>query len=163
MGGRVQPPSTPRWAIPVPIHAPAAAATAAASRTQARAEGPLRELLDRLGALYLDTGESRGLVPESHPSVVAAMRGSVMTEADVVITLGRKLDFQLAYGSPAVFGNARFVRIADTPSEMRDNRRGAAEVLGAVDAVLETILAAAGKRQCTVDVACEPYRFGHYG
>jgi len=66
------------------------------------ASKPLIDLLDRLGALYLDTGESRGLVPESHPSVVAAMRGSVMTEADVVITLGRKLDFQLAYGSPAV-------------------------------------------------------------
>ena len=111
----------------------------------------LIRLLDKLGAVYLDTGESRGLVPESHPSVVAAMRGSVMTEADVVITLGRKLDFQLAYGSPAVFGDARFVRIADTPGEMRDNRRGAAEVLGSVDAVLDAILAAAGDRPAACD------------
>ncbi len=61
---------------------------------------PLRDLLDRLGAVYLDTGESRGLVPESHPAVVAAMRGSVMAEADVILTIGRRLDFQLAYGSP---------------------------------------------------------------
>lgn len=110
------------------------------------ASAQLIRLLDTLGAVYLDTGESRCLVPESHPAVVAAMRGTVMTEADVVITLGRKLDFQLAYGSPAVFGNARFVRIADTPNEMRDNRRGAAEVLGSVDAALEAILAAAGDR-----------------
>ena len=110
------------------------------------ASASLVRFLDTLGAVYLDTGESRGLVPESHPSVVAAMRGTVMTEADVVITLGRKLDFQLAYGSPAIFGEARFVRIADTPSEMRDNRRGAAEVLGTVDAVLEAILIAAGDR-----------------
>ncbi len=110
------------------------------------ASASLVRLLDALGAVYLDTGESRGLVPESHPAVVAAMRGTVMTEADVVITLGRKLDFQLAYGSPAVFGDARFVRIADTPAEMRDNRRGAAEVLGSVDAALEAILAAAGDR-----------------
>ena len=93
------------------------------------ASAELIRFLDALGAVYLDTGESRGLVPESHPAVVAAMRGAVMTEADVVITLGRKLDFQLAYGSPAVFGDARFVRIADTPTELRDNRRGAAEVL----------------------------------
>ena len=111
----------------------------------------LIRLLDKLGAVYLDTGESRGLVPESHPSVVAAMRGSVMTEADVVITLGRKLDFQLAFGSPAIFGDAKFVRIADTPNEMRDNRRGAAEVLGSVDAVLDAILAAAGNRQPACD------------
>ena len=66
----------------------------------------LTRLLDACGALYLDTGESRGLVNEAHPSVVAAMRGSVMAEADVIVTLGRRLDFQLAYGSPAVFGQA---------------------------------------------------------
>ena len=86
-------------------------------------------LLSRSGALYLDTGESRGLVPESHPSVVAAMRGSVMQQADLIVTVGRKLDFQLAYGSPAVFGEARLLRIADTAAELRDNRRGAAELL----------------------------------
>ncbi len=58
----------------------------------ARAAGaPLQRLLERLNALYLDTGESRGLVPEEHPSVVAAMRGSVMSEADVVVTVGRRL------------------------------------------------------------------------
>lgn len=126
------------------------------------ASAPLVRLLDALGAVYLDTGESRGLVPESHPSVVAAMRGAVMTEADVVVTLGRKLDFQMAYGSPAVFGEARFVRIADTPSELRDNRRGAAEVLGSVDAALEAILAAAGERvpACDRDWARQA-RAGH--
>ena len=122
----------------------------------------LIRLLDKLGAVYLDTGESRGLVPESHPSVVAAMRGSVMTEADVVITLGRKLDFQLAFGSPAIFGDAKFVRIADTPNEMRDNRRGAAEVLGSVDATLDAILAAAGDRQPASDRQwAEQARAGH--
>ncbi len=117
------------------------------------AAAPLRELLTRLGALYLDTGESRGLVPEEHPSVVAAMRGSVMGEADVIVTLGRKLDFQLAYGSPAVFGGAKFVRIADAAGELRDNRRGAAEVLATPSAALEAILAAAGTRTPATDRA----------
>ena len=82
----------------------------------ARGAGPeLVALLDRLGAVYLDTGESRGLVPDTHPSVVGAMRGAVMGDADVVLTVGRRLDFQLAYGSPAIFGSAQFVRIADIP------------------------------------------------
>lgn len=115
------------------------------------ASASLVRLLDRLGAAYLDTGESRGLVPESHPSVVAAMRGSVMAEADLVVTLGRKLDFQLAYGSPAIFGEARFLRIADTPAELRDNRRGAVEVFASVDAALEAILNYAGNRMAGVD------------
>ncbi len=117
------------------------------------AAAPLRELLERLGALYLDTGESRGLVPEDHPSVVAAMRGSVMGEADVIVTLGRKLDFQLAYGSPAVFGGAKFVRIADSAGELRDNRRGAAEVLATPSAALEAMLTAAGSRAPATDRA----------
>ena len=65
------------------------------------------------GAVYLDTQESRGLVPADHPSFVGAVRAAAMTEADVVLVIGRKLDYQLGYGSPAVFPNARFVRIAD--------------------------------------------------
>ena len=111
----------------------------------------LTKLLDRLGALYLDTGESRGLVSDDHPSVVAAMRGSVMSEADLVITVGRKLDFQLAYGSPAVFGEAKFLRLADCAAELRDNRRGAAELFASPVASLEAILVAAGERQSQVD------------
>ena len=118
----------------------------------ARGAGPsLVRLLDRLGALYLDTGESRGLVPEQHASVVAAMRGSVMGEADVVVTLGRRLDFQLAYGSPAIYGNAKFLRIADTASELRDNRRGAVEILATPLLALEAILEAAGSRAPATD------------
>jgi len=111
----------------------------------------LRRLLDQLGAAYLDTGESRGLVPDEHPSVVAAMRGTVMTEADLVVTIGRRLDFQLAFGSPAVFGGARFLRIADAPSELRDNRRGAVELFATPRAALAAVSKAAGDRPSSAD------------
>lgn len=108
-------------------------------------------LLDATGALYLDTGESRGLVPEDHPAVVAAMRGSVMAEADLIVTLGRRLDFQLAYGSPAVFGDAKFLRIADCAAELRDNRRGTVELLASPAAALQAIVARAGTRAPATD------------
>ena len=120
----------------------------------ARGAGPaLARLLSRLNAAYLDTGESRGLVPDDHPSVVAAMRGSVMGEADLVVTVGRRLDFQLAYGSPAVFGQARFLRIADCAPELRDNRRGSVEMLATPALALQAILTAAGERQSATDTA----------
>ena len=90
------------------------------------AEAALVRLLDASGALYLDTQESRGLVPLDHPSFAGAVRAQAMTEADLVVMVGRKLDYQLGYGSPAVFPNARFIRIADTAGELIDNRRGAA-------------------------------------
>jgi acetolactate synthase-1/2/3 large subunit len=115
------------------------------------ASAPLIALLDALGAVYLDTGESRGLVPDEHPSVVSALRGKVLGEADLVLTIGRRLDFQLGYGSPAVFRGARFVRIADTTSELRDNRRGAVELHASVDRALQAILTAAAGRRPAVD------------
>jgi acetolactate synthase-1/2/3 large subunit len=111
----------------------------------------LKRFLDRLGGVYLDTGESRGLIAEEHSSVVAAMRGTALSEADVVVTVGRRLDFQLAYGSPAVFGAAQFVRISDAPSDLRDNRRGAVEMLASPAAALTAIVEAAGKREPAVD------------
>ncbi len=118
----------------------------------ARNAGPeLVRLLNRVGAAYLDTGESRGLVPDDHPTTVAAMRGRVMGDVDLVVTVGRCLDFQLAYGSPAIFGNAKFLRIADVPSELRDNRRGAVEVLANPARALAAMLDVAGNRTPAID------------
>ncbi|HVE89077.1 MAG TPA: thiamine pyrophosphate-binding protein [Burkholderiaceae bacterium] len=113
----------------------------------------LAQLLDKLRAVYLDTGESRGLIPDTHPAVVGAMRGAVMSDADVVLTVGRRLDFQLAFGSPAIFGAAKFVRVGDVSGELRDNRRGAVEVKASPRAALQAIIAASGNRRSAVDAA----------
>lgn len=108
------------------------------------ASAELVRFLDVSGALYLDTQESRGLVPADHPAVVGAVRAAAMAQADLVITLGRKLDYQLGFGSPAVFPDARFLRIADTAGELVDNRRGEPELLAAVDLALAALSDALG-------------------
>ena len=113
----------------------------------------LMRLLDASGALYLDTQESRGLVPPDHPAVVGAMRAAAMTDADVVLLIGRKLDYQLGYGSPAVFAHARFIRIADTAGELIDNRRGQPEIMATPALALRAMLEAAGNRRSSVDAA----------
>ena len=110
------------------------------------AGGPLLRFLDAADALYLDTQESRGLVPADHPAFVGAVRAAAMGQADLVITLGRKLDYQVAYGSPAVFPGARFLRIADNAGELVDNRRGDPEILAPVDLALEAITEALGNQ-----------------
>ena len=115
------------------------------------AQGSLIRLLDVLGCIYLDTTESRGLVPDDHPSSMPAVRGRAMQEADVLLTVGRSLDFQLGYGSPALFPNTRFVRIGECAIELRGNRRGDVEVFGSTAKVLEAILAEAGKRRSSID------------
>jgi len=115
------------------------------------AASELAALLDATGAPYLDTGECKGVLPDDHPSLVAAMRGNVMGDADLVVTVGRKLDFQLAYGSPAVFGAARWLRIADCAAELRDSRRGDVELFATPRLALQALAAAGAGRTPAID------------
>ncbi len=104
------------------------------------AEKGLLQILDALGCVYSDTAEGRGLVPDDHPAYMPAMRGRAMREADVVLTIGRTLDFQLGYGSRAVFPNAKFVRIGMSASELRGNRRADVELFGSSQEILEALV-----------------------
>ena len=142
-------PKAPRRIPPEPQHVARAAALIAAARrplvlTGRGAMGNATELtrfLDASGALYLDTQESRGLVPGTHASFVGAVRARVMKEADLVVAIGRKLDYQTGYGSPVVFPNARWIRIADNAEELRENRRGEAELFAHPGLALEAMTA----------------------
>lgn len=102
----------------------------------------LQRFLDASGAVYLDTQESRGLVPASHPSFVGAVRAQAMRDADLVISVGRKLDYQVAYGSPVAFPNARWIRIGDNAEELRENRRGQVELFADAGLALDALSAA---------------------
>ena len=113
----------------------------------------LVRFLDASGALYLDTQESRGLIPVDHSSFVGAVRGNAMADADLLFVIGRKLDYQLGYGSPAVFPNARIVRLSDNAGELIDNRRGTPEILADPASTLNAIVDAAGNRNPATDQA----------
>jgi acetolactate synthase-1/2/3 large subunit len=118
-----------------------------------RAGAALARLLDASGAAYLDTQESRGLIDPAHASVVGAVRARAMQEADCVLVVGRKLDYQMAYGSPAVFKQARFLRIADHADELRDNRRGEVEMLADAGLALDALAQALGSPSSSLDTA----------
>jgi acetolactate synthase I/II/III large subunit len=153
---RVRPPLVPDAAL---VQAAAAQLRGAArplviTGRGARGCGPaLQRLLDASGAVYLDTQESRGLVDASHPAVVGAVRARAMQEADCVLVVGRKLDYQLGYGSPAVFQAARFLRIADHADELRDNRRGEVELLADPSLALAALADTLGQPSPALDRA----------
>lgn len=120
-------------------------------RGACNAGAALIAFLDASGAAYLDTQESRGLVPSHHPAFAGAMRGAAMAEADLVVTVGRKLDYQLGYGSPAAFPSAKFVRIAACAAERDDNRPGDVQMAGTVEAALALLADAARRRGAAHD------------
>ena len=79
-----------------------------------------------------------------------------MKEADLVIAIGRKLDYQTGYGSPAVLPNARWIRIGDNAEELRENRRGEVELFahpGLALAALAEALPKARVARCRVGEA----------
>ncbi len=152
---------------------PAAVATAAAMIARAArplvltgrgahgASSALQRFLDASGAVYLDTQESRGLVPASHPAFVGAVRARAMRDADLVIAVGRKLDYQLAYGSPAAFPNARWIRIGDNAEELRENRRGEVELFADAALALNALSDALTAAQARDAAWCESLRAEH--
>ena len=113
----------------------------------------LVRFLDRTGAVYIDTQESRNLVPAEHASVVGAVRAKAMQEADVVIVVGRKLDYQTAYGSPVAFPHARFIRIGDNWEELRENRRGEVELFAHPATALAALAEAIAAPSAQLDAA----------
>jgi acetolactate synthase-1/2/3 large subunit len=108
----------------------------------ARGAGSLLErFLRDCGCVYLDTRESRGALPPDSPYSIPALRGRAISEADLVVTLGRRLDFELAYGSGAVFSeSARFIRIGRCAEELVENRRGDVEICADVESALSALL-----------------------
>ncbi len=112
-----------------------------AGRSVHSASDSLLRYLELSKALYLDTGESRGAISYDHPSYVPAMRARAMKESDLVITVGRKLDYQLGYGSPAVFSPAAsFLRIGRSSDETAENRRGDVELRADAASALEALV-----------------------
>jgi acetolactate synthase-1/2/3 large subunit len=148
-------PKPPRRIVPDPAAVIRAAALIDAAKRPLVISGrgamgnavELVRFLDATGALYLDTQESRGLVPGAHAAYVGAVRARAMKEADLVVTVGRKLDYQVGYGSPAVLPNARWLRIADNAEELRENRRGEVELYAHPGLALAALASAAGKER----------------
>lgn len=113
----------------------------------------LEKFLQTSGCLYLDTRESRGTLSPDNPYSIPALRGRAIAEADLVITLGRRLDFELAYGSGAVFAeSARFLRIGRSAEELSENRCGDVEVCADVGTTLEGLVNT-GTKPTEADIA----------
>lgn len=114
----------------------------------------LRELIE-LAELPLFTIElARGFVPDDHPlcfgyaEVQLNPPGRLLAEADVVVLLGKTLDWRVTYGGPPTFGaQTRFIMIDQEPTEIGRNRGVAVGIAADVGAATEQLLAAARGRR----------------
>lgn len=113
-----------------------------AGRTQRLESSLLVRFLDETDAIFIAQPEARSLLECAPTRSVLGAKGRALAEADVVLTLGCQLNFQLAYGSPAVIGGAaRLIRVGPSQNDLLDNRPADVEVQGDVSAVLAALLA----------------------
>ena len=111
-----------------------------AGRSARTAKDVLPAFLEHSNAVFLDSADTRGLVPTTNERYVPAMRGRAIAEADLVITLGRRLDFQFGLRvTRRVRPVARFLRLGEGFLETGENRPGDVEIQGDVAEALTAL------------------------
>ena len=97
----------------------------------ARADQAIRSFVETAGAPYLPMSMAKGLLPDDHPQSAAAARSLVLGQADVVMLIGARLNWQLEHGQPPRWSAAaRFIQVDADPVEIDSNRPIEAPVIG---------------------------------
>ncbi|MDX1748478.1 MAG: thiamine pyrophosphate-dependent enzyme, partial [Halobacteriales archaeon] len=99
------------------------------------AASELREFVSRVRLPVLTTAGSKGVVPETNDYCVPGARGKAMAEADCYVLFGKRLDFTLGYGSPAIYGDRTFLQVDVDADALRRNRTADVSVRGTVSSV----------------------------
>lgn len=109
----------------------------------------LQRFIETVRAPLFTEEQARGAVPDDHPLCFGLfdnrMRaaGLRVKDADVVVILGKKLEYNAGFG--AAFGAAKIIQIDPDIAQIGRNRAAEVGIVGDVGAVLEQMIAEAGK------------------
>lgn len=110
-------------------------------RSQATQE--LREFVEASGIPVWLTHNGRGLIPAGHPLYFPAARSFALKNADVILIIGARLNYVLAYGRPPRFNEkAKVIQVDIDPQQIGHNRDVEVGILGDARAVLKQLLQA---------------------
>jgi oxalyl-CoA decarboxylase len=108
----------------------------------AQADADVRALIERTGIPFLPMSMAKGLLPDDHPQCAAAARSYVLSQADVVMLIGARLNWLLGHGrSPQWSAAAQLIQVDICPTEMDSNRAIAAPVVGDIGSSVASLLA----------------------
>jgi len=119
----------------------------------ARAEAELAEFIEKTSLPVYTIAFARGLISDNHPlcmgSADPALNKAVhraFQEADVLLVLGKRIDYRLALGGPRLFpAAAKFIQVDIHPQELGMNRALDVGICADVKATLSAFLGALGK------------------
>jgi len=109
----------------------------------AQADNDIRSFIEKTGIPYLPMSMAKGPLPDNHPQSAAAARSLVLSQADVVMLIGARLNWLLAHGKgPHWSQTARFVQVDISPTEIDSNRPIAAPVVADIGSAISAFLTA---------------------
>ena len=80
------------------------------------------ELVNITKIPFLPTPMGKGVVPDSHPQNISAARSTALSNSDVVLLIGARLNWILHFGLPKRFAkDVKFIQIDICPEEMSHN------------------------------------------
>ncbi|HEX5158629.1 MAG TPA: acetolactate synthase [Ktedonobacterales bacterium] len=107
---------------------------------------PLRTLAEQLQTPVFLNGSGRGSLPPDHPLFFSYARRAALSNADLLLVVGTKLDFRLNYGQPPLIpAEAKVIWLDRLESEIGVNRSADVGIAGNVAATLEQLSAVLGK------------------
>ena len=120
----------------------------------------VRALVEATGIPFVSEDSARALLPDSHDYSIGLgylplnPAAQLVRESDVVVMLGKRLDYTLAYGgSPPFADDVRFVVVDPSPAEIGRARAVAVGVLGDVGDTVEQMVERAGDYEWDSDSA----------
>ena len=89
----------------------------------AQAEVPLKEFVEKTGIPFLPMSMAKGVLPDDHPQCAAAARSLVLSQADVVMLVGARLNWLLNHGKGKKWNpKVKFIQLDVCAEEMDSNR-----------------------------------------
>jgi acetolactate synthase-1/2/3 large subunit len=99
-----------------------------------QADNELREFIELTGIPFSNS-VGGGSLPADHPLCLNARVGT--EQADVILVIGKRLDFLMAYGRPPLFNkDSRWIQVDIEPTEIGRNRSTDIGIVGDAAAVL---------------------------
>jgi len=113
-----------------------------------RAEGEVREFIERTQLPFLASPMGKGVLPDDDPLSVGAARSTALREADVVFLMGARLNWIMHFGLPPRFKEGvRIIQLDVAAEEMGTNVPTEVALLGDGKAVVEQLNRALDERQ----------------
>ena len=108
----------------------------------ARAENPIRALIDNTGLPFVPTPMGKGVVADSNPRNFSAARSTALKEADVVLVLGARLNWVLSFGLPPKWNaDVKIIQVDISAEELGKNGGNSSlSVIGDVGLVVEQLV-----------------------